>query len=278
MTRAARTWWGEKFLDVLEHCMDVGRLKRGRAYSGESRLLEFSINGHQVKGKVRGNVNHYFGVYEEPRYNVSVSLKQFSDRDWERIILDITHNAAALSQLLLDEMPSNIEQVFSSRNLSLLPSKPSDIVSKCSCPDDASPCKHVAGIYYKIASMLDRSPFLAFQLRGMLFDELRHVLAESDLGHVLIHQMKTHDHNPEYQSNRYPSPIRNSEKYTDLQSFWRGYNPLPDLDHASNEHVTPAILIKKGGDYPGFWGHNKPLIEIMEPIYERVVKQNRSSI
>ncbi|MCY4226914.1 MAG: SWIM zinc finger family protein [Gammaproteobacteria bacterium] len=274
---AVRTWWGEKFLDVLEQCMDIGRLRRGRAYSGASRLLEFSIKGHEVKASVRGNINPYFGVYEEPRYSVSVSLQQFSSRDWEKIIFDMTHNAAILSQLLLNEMPSNIERMFSSRGLRLLPSKPSDINSKCSCPDHASPCKHVAGVYYKLASMLDRDPFLAFQLRGMQFDRLRQTLAESDLGHALISQMEAHDHKLEFHSSRYPSPSRNFEKHPDLQSFWRGAE-LPEFDDAQNEPVTSAILIKKGGDYPEFWNHNKPLTEMMEPIYERIVKFSRNSI
>ena len=276
--RSVRTWWGEKFLEVLQQCMDIGRLKRGRAYSDAYRLLEFSVEGHQVKARVRGNVNHYFGVRKEPRYSVSVSLKQFSAEDWEKITLDMTHNAVILSQLLLNEMPSSIEQTFSSRGLRLLPSRSSDIISKCSCPDYASPCKHVAGVYYKLASMLDLDPFLVFQLRGMQFDKLHHVLAESDLGHALIDQMKTHDHKPEYHSNRYPSPNRNREKYPDLQSFWRGVKPLPEFDDTRNGPVTPAILIKKGGDYPGFWEHRKSLIEVMEPIYERIVKQNRNSI
>jgi len=277
MMVAVRTWWGEKFLDVLEQCMDIGRLRRGRAYSGASRLLEFSIKGHKVKAKIRGNINHYFGVFEEPRYNVSVSLQQFSDRDWEKITFDMTHNAAILSQLLLNEMPSGIERIFSSRDLRLLPSKSSDINSRCSCPDHASPCKHVAGVYYKLASMLDRDPFLAFQLRGMQFDRLRQALAESGLGDALINQMETHDHKMEFHSNRYPSPSRNIEKHADLQSFWRGAE-LPELDNAQNEPVTPAILIRKGGDYPEFWRHDKPLIEGMEPVYERIVKSNRNSI
>ncbi|MCY4049990.1 MAG: SWIM zinc finger family protein [Gammaproteobacteria bacterium] len=273
-----RTWWGEKFLDVLVRYMDIGRLKRGRSYSGSHRLLNFSIEGHQVKAKVRGNVNPYFGVYKEPQYKVSVSLQQFSAEDWDKIVSDMTNNAAILSQLLLNEMPSSIERIFSARGLRLLPLKSTDIISKCSCPDYVSPCKHVAGVYYKIASILDRDPFLAFQLRGMQFKKLHSALAESDLGQALIHQMETHDHKLEYHDNRFPSPVRDLETFPDLQSFWTGGESLPELDDLQNEPVTAAILIKKGGDYPEFWGHNKPLIEMMEPIYERIIRVNRNSI
>ncbi len=273
-----RTWWGEKFLNVLEQCMDPGRLKRGRAYSGSSRLLDFSIAGYQVKAKIRGNVNPYFGVYKEPRYKVSVSLQQFSAKHWEHIISDMTQNASILSQLLLNEMPANIERIFSSRGLRLLPSKSTDLISECSCPDYASPCKHVAGVYYKIASMLDRDPFLAFQLRGMKFEKLRDTLAESDLGQALLDQMETHDHQLEYHGNRYPSPACNLESCPALQSFWLGSEPLPEFNSMQAEPVTPAILIKKGGDYPEFWGHKKPLAEMLESVYERIVKVNQNFI
>ncbi len=75
MVKMARTWWGEKFLEVLSVSMDIGRLKRGRPYAGPRRILDFEIRQATVKAKIRGNVNPYFGVYKEPRYDVTVRLK-----------------------------------------------------------------------------------------------------------------------------------------------------------------------------------------------------------
>ena len=32
----------------------------------------------------------------------------------------------------------------------------------------------------------------------------------------------------------------------------------------------PALLIKKGGDYPAFWHRDGSFIDVMEELYERV--------
>ena len=278
MAFKVRTWWGEKFLEVLSASMDSGRLRRGRAYSSPGRLLEFDMDGPNVKATVRGNINPYFGVYEEPHYKVSVSLQQFSARAWNKITADLSHSAALLSQLLLNEMPINIEQIFTARKITLLPEKSSEIVSNCSCPDYASPCKHVAGVYYKIASLLDRDPFLLFQLRGMKFDRLHQALVATDLGQALVDQLEESDFELEFQNCRYPDPDPETVQGFDLQAFWQGAEPLPKVGDQPEKPATSAILIRKGGDFPGFWEHRQSFISVMEPVYERIVKKNRESI
>ncbi len=278
MKKMARTWWGEKFLDALASCMDIGRLTRGRAYSSPYRLLKFQINDHGVSAKVRGNISSYFEVYEEPRYNVTVSLFKFSTDDWKGIANDISQHAAILSQLMLNEMPTDIEKVFNSRNLRLLPRNYSDIISHCSCPDYAPTCKHVAGVYYKIASLLDRDPLLLFQLRGMQFDKLREILASSELGQALLDRQDTETVKIEQQSHLYPSPSREPMDNTDLKSLWQGTQSLVETEYLKEGAVTPAVLVKKGGALPGFWYHDLSLVEMMEPIYERIVDKNRHLI
>ena len=276
--KITRTWWGEKFLDALASYMDIGRLKRGRSYSSPHRLLEFDVDVDTVKATVRGNINPYFEVYKEPRYKVRVSLAKIPMNSWKEIANDISNHAAILSQLMLNEMPTDIENIFVSRKLRLLPVGRSDIISKCSCPDYALTCKHVAGVYYKIASLLDRDPLLLFQLRGMQFDKLREILASSDLGKALIDQMDTENIEVEYQSHRYPAPVIESLGKVSLKSFWQGSGALPEVDQSQDKPVAPAALIKRGGDFPGFWHNNSSLIEIMEPIYIRIVGKNRHSI
>ena len=278
MAKIVRTWWGERFLDVLSISMDSGRLKRGRAYSGPGRLLEFDIDGHTVKARIRGNVNPYFGVYKEPRYKVTVKLKRFSAKDWDGITEEISHHAAFLAQLLMNEMPTAIENVFSAKNLHLLPRKRTDLIDTCSCPDYASPCKHVAGVYYKIASLLDRDPLLLFQLRGMKFEKLQNKLAASPLGQALIDQRGDGEQEVEYHTHRYTDPRRELLAATSLKSFWQGENPLPLVSRADSGAATPAILVKKGGDFPAFWRQDNSFIEVMETIYTRVVDKNKASL
>ncbi|MCK5813405.1 MAG: SWIM zinc finger family protein [Cocleimonas sp.] len=278
MAKITRTWWGESFLEVLDVSMDEGRLKRGRAYAGPNRLLTFSINKQLIKATLRGNINHYFGVYKEPRYKVDVKLKTFSVTKWDHIINEITHNTACLSQLLMNEMPASIEDVFHQQNLHLLPEISSDLISNCSCPDYASPCKHVAGVYYKVASLLDRDPFLLFQLRGMNPDKLQQKLAQSPLGKALIDRREEGQQDIEQQRYRYTHPQEKTLDTLDLKTFWQGKDTLPKVPIITQKPATPAVLIKKGGDYPAFWQRDNSFIEAMEIIYPRIIEKNKVSL
>ena len=278
MARMTRTWWGKKFLDVLSHIMDSGRLKRGRAYSTPRRLLEFDVSGYTVNATIRGNVNPHFGVYREPKYKVVVKLKRISVKDWDRITGEIGNNAACLSQLLMNEMPTAIEGVFSELDLHLLPQSRADIISSCSCPDYASPCKHVAGVYYKIASLLDRDPLLAFQLRGMKFESLQRKLSASPLGQALSDHFGSGEPAIEYPSHRYTSPQRRSLPNGSPKSFWQGSGTLPPVEVEDGNQTAPAILIKRGGDFPAFWNKDVSFIEAMEPVYVRIVEKNKASL
>lgn len=278
MARLTRTWWGERFLDVLEHSMDRGRLMRGRSYSGPARLLKFDIVGTTVTAQVRGNVNAYFGVKKEPRYKASVTLKQFSVSDWDAIIGTISQNTAYLSQLLVNEMPPTIENVFALRGLNLLPQESADLLSTCSCPDYASPCKHVAGVYYKVASLLDRDPLLLFQLRGMTFAALRKKLAAAPLGQALLDQMDTGLPKVEYRSHRYTNPRMGTLNSPDIKSYWQGRAALPSVNPVEEDTLSPAMLILKGGHLPKFWEQNGPFIDAMETLYLHILTKNKSSL
>lgn len=275
MAKITRTWWGEKFLDVLAISIDSGRLGRGRAYSSPNRLLAFVIDGPLAKATVRGNVNPYFGVYKEPRYKVEVKLKPFSPKEWDKLIDSISQNAACLSQLLLNEMPAAIENVFAQQNLHLLPQRSTDLISKCSCPDYASPCKHVAGVYYKLASLLDRDPMLLFQLRGMDPVRLQEKLADSPLGKALLEQSGETGQTLEYHFHRYPEPQRQPLATTSLKAFWQGQT-APPLVSTSGKAATPAVLVKKGGDYPTFWHRDNSFIGVMETLYTTVTDKNKA--
>jgi len=276
MAKMVRTWWGEKFFEVLEISIDAGRLKRGRAYAGPNRLLKFEIRGdNTVAAVMRGNVNPYFGVYK-----VTIKLSQFSQNDWREIVSRISRNAALLSQLLMNEMPSTIESVFTARALHLLPRDRSDLTGKCSCPDYSSPidpCKHVAGVYYKVASLLDRDPMLLFQPRGMRFDTVVEQLSEMPLGQALVSRQSDSDEKTEYHAHRYAFPKKVTRKPADLKTFWLGAGRLPD-DVLIASAITPAILIKRGGERPAFWHRDNSFIEAMEDAYTRIVEKNKISL
>jgi len=57
-----------------------------------------------------------------------------------------------------------------------------------------------------------------------------------------------------------------------LKGFWQGQQPLPKSIEPSQPAIIPAMLIKKGGDFPGFWQKQNSFIEVMEDFYLRMRK------
>ncbi len=54
-------------------------------------------------------------------------------------------------------------------------------------------------------------------------------------------------------------------------------NSVPQVVNAEDA-VTPAILIKRGGEYPQFWQSDKSFVEVMESIYSRVASKNKANL
>ncbi len=185
MAQFSRTWWGQRFIAALERFTDTARLGRGRSYARNGRILDYKLVKGTVTAKVRGSINPYFGVYKEPTYNTTITIKPISATDWTKVIRQITSRADLVTMLLMNEMPDTIEDVFAVLGLHLLPHSQSDFTTKCSCPDYANPCKHIAGVYYLLASDLDQDPFVMFELRGLSRDDLHTELARSPLGQIL---------------------------------------------------------------------------------------------
>jgi uncharacterized Zn finger protein len=265
----SRTWWGQRFLEALERFTDAGRLGRGRSYARGGRILEYHLKGGTVTAKVRGSINPYFGVYKEPIYTTTITLKAIGLPDWKRAIAEISSRAGYVARLLMNEMPETLDELFDELDLPFLPRDRHDLVTDCSCPDWANPCKHIAGLYYLLASDLDRDPFLLFELRGLSRDNLRHQLAESPLGKILAAELTPREAEVEPAASYYTPPLREPAAAMSHREFWQGARRLPELTPATQPAV-PALLIRRQGDYPAFWPRDASFIATMEALYERV--------
>ena len=147
---------------------DTSRLGRGRSYARNGKILNFKVKNCKIADKVRGSINPYFGVYKEPLYKVSIEIKPISAQQWSKAIKQMGSKASVVEKILLHEVPDNIEYC-----VELLPHSRANFKTNCSCPDYANPCKHIAGVYYLVASQLDADPLLLFELRGLSRDKLQ---------------------------------------------------------------------------------------------------------
>ncbi len=272
MAQFSRTWWGQRFIAALEEFTDPARLGRGRSYASGGRILDYTLTHGTVTARVRGSINPYFGVYREPIYKTTITIKAISPGDWTKAIRQIASRADLVTKLLMNEMPDTIEDAFSGLGLHLLPHSERDFFTDCSCPDWVNPCKHIAGVYYLLASALDRDPFLMFELRGLSRDDLHAELARSPLGQILAAALKSEEvPTIEPVTSYYTRTTREADALIEShKDFWTGAKRLPAVPSAPSQASVTGLLIKKQGDYPPFWHKDVSFISTMEELYDRV--------
>jgi uncharacterized Zn finger protein len=276
MSKFSRTWWGERFIEALEQFTDSARLKRGRSYAKGGKVLNYKHSPGEITATVRGSVNPYFGVYKEPRYKVSIAITPISAKQWSKVIQEIASKASFVSKLLMNEVPDRIEEVFAKTGLHLLPHSSKDFKTDCSCPDIANPCKHIAGVYYLVASELDHNPFLLFELRGLSKEALRKELSNTPLGTALSQQLETAEIEPKSAESYFTRPMKQKAENVTLKEFWTGLKRLPKAIETASPPIVHAIVVKKQGDFPPFWDRDNSFVEAMELLYNEVRTRNKS--
>ena len=265
MSQFSRTWWGKRFIEALEDFTDSARLGRGRSYARNGKIKEYQINGGKITAKVRGSVNPYFGVYKEPLYKTTIEISAIAPGDWSKVISHLGSKASLISKLLMNEVPDNIEETFAELKLHLLPNSRKDFKTDCSCPDWENPCKHIAGVYYLVASELDQDPFLLFELRGISRTKLQQELARSPLGKALSSALDSEEIAPVPVNSYYTQPKKVAAIAPGSpREFWLGEKRLPQEIEAVSSVSIPALIVKKGGDFPPFWHKDLSFLDVME--------------
>jgi uncharacterized Zn finger protein len=152
------SWWAKRWIGVLEGFGWGSRLTRGRSYARNGSVLDMTIASGEVTARVQGS---------SPRpYKVSIGIKPLTDAQWDNASDAMAQEAIFAAKLLAGEMPQEIEQAFQAAKVPLFPQSARDLVTDCSCPDYANPCKHIAAVYYLLGERFDEDPFLLFALRG----------------------------------------------------------------------------------------------------------------
>ena len=160
--KIARTFWGAAWCDHLESFSDYeNRLPRGRTYVRNGSVCHLDIAKGEVKAMVSGS----------ELYKVKVSIKTLPRKNWKGVKNRCAGQIGSLLELLQGRLSKNVMTVVTDRDNGLFP-LPREISLKCSCPDWAVMCKHVAAALYGVGARLDESPELLFLLRGVDHEEL----------------------------------------------------------------------------------------------------------
>ncbi len=151
----ARTFWGKKWCDNLEAYSDyVSRLPRGRSYVRHGSVVDLKIKPGKITALVCGS----------EMYKVSISVDALEAERWQSILRECAGQVASLVELLQGRLSHSVMEVVTRHSAGLFP-VPQQIDFRCSCPDSASMCKHIAAALYGVGTRLDSQPELLFELR-----------------------------------------------------------------------------------------------------------------
>ncbi len=170
----AKNWWAQRWIAALERLVDSGRLSRGRSYARQGQVLSIE----ETKGGIAARVQ---GSQSKP-YKIKIQIAPLTDDQWDKVFDVLAGQAIFTAQLLAGEMPQDIEQAFEAAKISLFPSRRDDLITECSCPDYANPCKHIAAAHYILGERFDEDPFLIFRLRGRTQEQVMAALRQRRAG------------------------------------------------------------------------------------------------
>src|SRR5215472_8821690 len=220
------TWWSRRFIAILESFDYASRLQRGRHYARRGQVMDLKVQKGVVEAQVQGS---------RPRpYRVRLGVEVLSERDWTRAEKAMASKALFMAKLLAGEMPREIEEAFVACKLSLFPTSARQLSSACSCPDWASPCKHVAATFYILAEAFDADPFLVFKWRGRTKEELLENLgALRQEGQPAVEPAAAVDAKPSLAQH--------------LHDFWQAGPELTDVQVRPWTGVAPDELVRRLG-------------------------------
>ena len=153
------TWWGKQWLNSLTNIDNSNRLPRGRSYANTGKVRSTNVNANRISAKVQGS---------QPRpYQIDITVPLFAEGDKKRLVDEVARNPALVAKLLNRELPADLLQFAENQGIKVFPKTWRDFDMRCSCPDYAVPCKHLAAVIYTVAEEIDRNPFMVFEVHGL---------------------------------------------------------------------------------------------------------------
>jgi hypothetical protein len=96
------TWWGKAWVDALEQRarLDPNRLPRGRTYARTGAVGDLEVHPGEIVAFVQGS--------RAKPYKVTVRVRAYSDKEWERTLVALASQVGHLAALLDGELPPGV--------------------------------------------------------------------------------------------------------------------------------------------------------------------------
>ncbi|MCP2342160.1 SWIM zinc finger family protein [Actinomadura rupiterrae] len=224
--------WSRRFLDRLDSFgMTV------RTSSVPAAVSDLTVTPGSVNARVRGS--------RRRPYDVWIDLPVYSSAEWTRVENAIAAAPDLAHQILGGELAPDVDGLFASLGLALLPARPGDLTLDCPCPGRNRLCVHVTAVLQSLADTLDDDPFVLLTWRGRTRTRLQERLHLAAPG-----------------ATRPPQEDLPPENLPD--SFWREAAP----PRTPPPHTPPAVPALYRLDRPAITAHGRNLINLLEPAYE----------
>jgi uncharacterized Zn finger protein len=255
----ATNWWARQWIAALERFGWAARLARGRSYARSGHVVSVDIEAGRIDARVKGS---------RPRpYTVRIELPPLGEASWDRVADLLVSEARYAASLLAGEMPADIEEAFQAAGCQLFPRPGEPLVTSCSCPDWANPCKHVAAVHYVLGSEFDRDPFLLFRLRGRTKEAL--------LNDLRVRRSCGDPERPQAEADGGAAPDPQLALSEQLDRFWTLGEAIDGLQfNIASPHVPEAILKRLGSPTPAAEGElpRVELARLYRTISERAIR------
>jgi uncharacterized Zn finger protein len=162
---AERNWWASAWIATFEERsrLDPNRMPRGREYAASGQVRDLALMPGEARARAQGRM--------VVPYDIRIRVRPFTDEEWDRVLGVISAHVGRAAALLDGELPPEVAQDVASTGLDLVPGV-AEVGPRCTCPDEAEPCKHSAGACFLVADALDMDPFVLLLLRGRTRDEV----------------------------------------------------------------------------------------------------------
>ncbi len=163
-SKISNTFWGKAWCDNVESYQDYeNRLPRGRSYVRSGSVIDLKIT--------KGNVTALVCGSGRTPYKIDITIKPLEASRWDALKKQCIGKIDSLVSLVQGKLSKDTLALFCDPDTGLFP-EAFEIKMKCSCPDSAGLCKHLAATLYGIGARLDTDPKLFFTLRGIDENEL----------------------------------------------------------------------------------------------------------
>lgn len=289
------SWIAQRWLRLLEQVAEGQRLIEGQEYAREGQTKRWSTSVGKAEASIQGRAFR--------PYTTSLAIPTFTPEQWDNAVNSMSEGAMYSAKLLAGELPPNIEDVFSSLGVKLVPTLPGDVIPKCSCDPSSAPvaqdtglsmsqvskqvteqagktelsptgevthvgrwCKHACCLAYLLAARFTEDPFLIFTLRGLDTHDLLERLRQrrAVVGAAL-------GSTPIYQQRvSGVSDMQTPKLEETLNSFWEMGNSVKELDMPMTKPEVSQPLLRRLGQSPWTGQAKFPLVGLLASCYETI--------